>query len=508
MSDNPLRILGLKVENFKRIKAVNITPKGDLVKISGRNAQGKSSVLDAFWAALGGKGVLPAKPIHTGAEKAKIQLSLGSGNVVELIITRTITAKTTTLTVETPDGASFKSPQSMLDALMGSLTFDPLAFVRMDTKAQAAELRRIAEIGIDIDALDAASKADYDKRTVANRSAKDLKVVADAIVHCEECEDIPIGPLMDRFQAISDASTAFTTEKTRRDGLRAELSRQEIRLVNLRAEIVKVEDWANQTRLYLENLAPQVEPESAEDLKAEITRAGEFNKLQVQARAQNKGLADKRAEIAKLEAESEALTQAIEAREKAKAEALKGAKMPVEGLSFADGAVTFQGEPFSQASAAEQLRVSTAIAMAANPRLRVIRITDGSLLDSDSLAMLANMADEGGYQIWIEMVDETGKVGIHIEDGEVASDNQSEPPVPVVIESTPGTTNPKVEEQMVAILEHSEGAPQSVPEPELPWDEMIPPPPPAEGEDQSQEAQARLEAVRESYKLAFGEEMP
>jgi hypothetical protein len=57
----------------------------------------------------------------------------------------------------------------------------------------------------------------------------------------------------------------------------------------------------------------------------------------------------------------------------------------------------------------------------------VIRISDGSLLDSDSLALLAEMATEGDYQIWIEMVDSTGKVGISIEDGAVAADNQTEP---------------------------------------------------------------------------------
>jgi hypothetical protein len=57
----------------------------------------------------------------------------------------------------------------------------------------------------------------------------------------------------------------------------------------------------------------------------------------------------------------------------------------------------------------------------------VIRISDGSLLDSDSLALLAEMATEGDYQIWIEMVDSTGKVGISIEDGAVVADNQAEP---------------------------------------------------------------------------------
>lgn len=109
----------------------------------------------------------------------------------------------------------------------------------------------------------------------------------------------------------------------------------------------------------------------------------------------------------------------MEAREKAKADAISAAQLPVQGLGFGDGVVTFNGIPFDQASSAEQLRVSMAIAMASNPKLRVIRITDGSLLDEDSLAAIADMAKAEDYQIWIERVDATGKVGILIEDGQV-----------------------------------------------------------------------------------------
>ena len=100
-------------------------------------------------------------------------------------------------------------------------------------------------------------------------------------------------------------------------------------------------------------------------------------------------------------------------------EAIAAAKMPVAGLGFGDGVVTYNDIPFDQASSAEQLRVSLAIAMAANPKLRVIRIEDGSLLDEDSLAQIAAMAKDHDYQVWIERVETSGKVGFVIEDGHV-----------------------------------------------------------------------------------------
>jgi len=57
--------------------------------------------------------------------------------------------------------------------------------------------------------------------------------------------------------------------------------------------------------------------------------------------------------------------------------------------------------------------------MAASPTLRLIRIRDGSLLDDDAMKLLSKMAEKDGYQIWIERVDTSGKVGFIIEDGSV-----------------------------------------------------------------------------------------
>ena len=136
-------------------------------------------------------------------------------------------------------------------------------------------------------------------------------------------------------------------------------------------------------------------------------------------------LSDLQAQAKAKEDESKRLTEAMEARTKAKENAISRATMPIPALGFGDGLVLYQGIPFEQASSAEQLRVSTAIAMAANPKLKVIRITDGSLLDSDSLAMLHAMAEENGFQVWLEVVSDSKNIGVVISDGEVVADNQA-----------------------------------------------------------------------------------
>jgi hypothetical protein len=126
-------------------------------------------------------------------------------------------------------------------------------------------------------------------------------------------------------------------------------------------------------------------------------------------------------EAVALERQAQGITELMDERTKFKMDAISKAQMPVEGLGFGEGLVTYRAIPFEQCSSAEQLRVSLSIAMAANPKLRVIRIQDGSLLDEDSLAAIATMAKAGDYQVWIERVDTSGKIGIVIEDGSIIS---------------------------------------------------------------------------------------
>ena len=74
-----MKIIELQAENVKRLKAVEITPNGTLQVIGGKNAQGKSSVLDAIWLALGGGKAAKDTPlpIRDGEATAKVRLDLG-----------------------------------------------------------------------------------------------------------------------------------------------------------------------------------------------------------------------------------------------------------------------------------------------------------------------------------------------------------------------------------------------------------------------------------------------
>jgi len=94
--------------------------------------------------ALGGRQQIPAEPIRRGADHAEVVVDLG-----EIIVRRTFTASGGgQLVVSNREGARFQSPQSMLDALVGRLSFDPLAFAREKPARQAEILREL--VGLDL----------------------------------------------------------------------------------------------------------------------------------------------------------------------------------------------------------------------------------------------------------------------------------------------------------------------------------------------------------------------
>ncbi len=417
-----MKIVSLIAENVKRLQAVEIAPDGNVVQITGRNGQGKTSVLDSIWWALAGTKPIQAAPIRKGADEARIQLDLGQIKVI-----RTFRRKaegddyTTSIAVEGAEGARFPSPQKMLDALLGELSFDPLAFARMEPKKQFEALRRFAP-EVDFEAIDAQNKGDYERRTELNRFAKQERAAAQAIVIPAGTPEEPVdkSALVARLDLAGKDNEQLVQRRTNREriakdaeALRREAAKLRDQIEDLKEQLEHCETSAAAKEKQLADAPPLPAPVDTAPIVQAIAQADKTNEAVRKVDEKLKHV--KRAQ--QLENEAEELTQRMADRNEAKRAAIAAAKMPVEGLSFGDGIVLLNGVPFDQGSDAEQLRASVAIAAALNPKLRVIRIRDGSLLDDQAMVWLAKFAQDLDMQIWIERVDGSGKVGFVIEDG-------------------------------------------------------------------------------------------
>jgi energy-coupling factor transporter ATP-binding protein EcfA2 len=431
-----MKIISLTAENVKKLSVVEITPQGNLVQITGKNGQGKSSVLDSISWALEGTEHIQAMPIRKGQKEGRIKLDLGEVIVRRTFKERTIETDgvervdgyTTSVVVENTDGSRFPSPQKLLDSFLGALAFDPLAFAQMEPKEQFETLKRFVP-GVDFDAIEKANTADYQARTDVNRRAKEARSQAAGI-------SVPANTpaeLVDEAALVASLEEAGRTnadiESRRGRRLAAEYKagqhRDEMAKHQSRAaELRKQADDEDRLALMDEGSAMEIEAKlsAAPPLPAAVDTSAIRANIEM-ARQTNRAVADakRKAEIetraAALEGESKKLTKAMEKRETDKRAAIAAAKLPVAGIEFGDGTILMNGLPFDQASDAEKLRASVSIAMAMNPKLRVVRVRDGSLLDEDGLSLLAKMADEADCQVWLERVDSTGKVGFVLENG-------------------------------------------------------------------------------------------
>lgn len=428
-----LRIVALDVENIKRLSAVHIEPGGGaVVTIAGRNAQGKTSVLDAIAYCLGGEKLMPTEPMRRGAKTGMIRVDLGDSLIVE----RTFTAKGSYLKVRGVEGKPLLTPQKILDELAGRLTFDPLAFARMTAKEQGALLLVLAGLDAKLNDLDAKRAEVYTERTDANREEKRLKAVYESAPRPAEGtpqEGIEVKEWTQKLdEAVEHNAMVIDVDHKILDArrtigdLRFAIDSDNAQIESLRDQIEQLTDAVSTASAQLEE-ATKKEAELVDELKplelidlapirqkiedaAEVNRQLEIRKARERAAEEWKSAREKAGEFDEL----------IEDIDKAKAGMLKAARFPVDGLSVEDGAAMYNCLPFDQASAAEQLKVSLAIGWELNPKLKVMLVRDGSLLDDESLEIVRKSAEENNGQLWIERVKAgSGEAAIIIEDGMV-----------------------------------------------------------------------------------------
>jgi energy-coupling factor transporter ATP-binding protein EcfA2 len=419
-----VKVTQFAAKNYKRLRYVEMKPEGELVIVGGRNAQGKTSALDALADALSGTKTKALEPVRKGEDRADIIVKTDTGLTIRKYYTA---AGGYGLRVQTDDGMEVPGAAAYLGQFFNSLTFDPLEFARADEKRQASTLRRLA--GIDTTELDASREEAFTSRTVVNRRVRDLEG------ELKSMGDRPMvaGKVVDVTTLLTQQQTMLAV-KEQNDAVRRDHAGRLMALDNYRqalARLLQEREDLSARIIVAEHNVKDVMAE-IETLSAQVAIQGEPNLAGIReaianAQTSNAGVGaakrwdqtSERLDAAKQEAQ--ALTDQLDVIDTKKLAQLRDAKYPLPTLEVdAAGHVLYAGVPFSQASAAEQVKVSAACGLALKPELRVLIIRDGSLLDDDSMASLEALAVEYDAQLFIERVGTVG-ASVVIEDGEVVS---------------------------------------------------------------------------------------
>ena len=338
-----MKIINLKSTNIKGIKAIDITPKDDIVIISGKNGAGKTSALDTIWYVICWKAGAKETPmpIRKGKKEAEGEVTLCedltpdeivAGKIPEVLFIVNRVWKTngdTQLKVTNGKGLKYTTPQKLLDDFIGYLSFDPRLFSQMKGREQRQVL--IDLTGFDVTEIEKKIAFLYDQRLEKGREVKLLSGNREKIT----LEDLPEELIS--VDDINDELQEAMVTNTKMDDMVRKQEESQKEILRLNDIIISCEDY-----LQIHEKIP------VESLREKLTESQAINE-QIRTRDRNK-IADRKENKAKNEYDD--FTQDINEQIKIKIDGLKENwhKIPDQKLSLTEEGIAYDDTPFNEKS--------------------------------------------------------------------------------------------------------------------------------------------------------------
>lgn len=419
-----MQVISLEIIGFKKILAGSAIFKDGVTFITGDNGAGKSSFLDAILVALGACTV--EKPVNKDSARSVVTLRLGDDNE-GYDIERKFTDSGKYLDVRRSDGKKITSPQKFLDSLFASC-IDPEAFLRMK-KADACAQLRIA-CGINTDHLDQKSKELFDSRTIVNRELArheaTLQSLGDKV---DAPEPLSASDLLSELDTRKSAVESFEllrnngiSLRDKRPALVASIEEAKKVLKQLEDDLVDLDCSMKDIRETCASNLQNYQSDKARiiEINKSLSAIDENNRIASDAKYKNAQIDEAMRLRNAKHAESYELTQKIEAIAAEKKEILELADYPVEGMYVEGDGIYVNDVPLSEVNTADRIRIAMHVAMNQNPKLKIVIIRNGSMLDEKSLKIVEEMATAKGYQVLIEKVGSHSGESIHITEGVIS----------------------------------------------------------------------------------------
>lgn len=420
-----MKITLIDVEDYKRIKKIVISPgERSLIKIAGKNKQGKSSLLGAMSAAIGGGKEAAEEPIRKGQKRADIKIEFDGDLVVHR---KFLSSGSSNLEIKNKDGSKLSKPQQILDKLIGARFLSPLEFMRLPEKKQREVLLQCAKMDLDLDEHTKERKEVFEERTNVNRDVKRLTAELEASPDPGKIPDATTpGELLETLDALIKHDKEASEARHKLEAMRTSAKAQKETIADLEDRLKKAKDelaeFTKEGKEFSSKWSDIIEVDNTEEIAAtreavdKATASGE-ERVRLEAQKERHDKASKALHDAT--ASAVRLTAALDELDAKKTKALSEADMPIKGLDVDEDRVLFGEVPLSQASGAEQLQVSLALAAAMSPELKDIWVEDGALLDEDSLELVHQFAKDNGLRIWLERVGVSDDDCIILEEGTV-----------------------------------------------------------------------------------------
>lgn len=407
-----IKINTLEIENVKRIRAVAFTPsENGLTIIGGRNNQGKTATLDSIAWALGGDRYKPSEPAREGSTiPPYIKITLSNGLLVER------SGKNSVLKITDPSGR--KSGQQLLNEFVDELALNLPKFMEQNNKEKADTLLRIIGVGDQLHELERKEAELYNRRRAIGIEADRKKKYADAMVCYPDTpkEPVSISELIQRQQTILAQNGENQRKRDHAFQLQAERNALAEKVNALREELDRYTKQLAQVDHDMTiafKTAEELQDESTQQLEQDIAGIEAIN-IKVRANCDREKAEQ---DAAYYTDQYEGMSRDLDTVRKEKYDLLNGANLPLPGLSVEDGELTYNGRKWDGMSSSEQLRVSTAIVRAINPKCGFVLLDKLEQMDLDTLREFGTWIESQGLQAIATRVSTGDECSIIIEDG-------------------------------------------------------------------------------------------
>lgn len=414
-----MKIEQVKIKEFKILENLDETIKGNHILIMGDNGVGKSSLIQFIEIALGKQSNIPP-------------LAKGEG---EVFVNKD--GKVFTFGVKFKDGkpvVTVTSPEGLKDtrkgtiaSIVGAVDFDIDEFVELSKttagqKKQVEIFKSFLPDDIKKQLTDYAQniKVKYDERTDTNRMIKEKEGFIKShrlysVIGVKKFEQVKIDAVYSELSLIQQSNNKISGFASKVEGLITENARlqNEIKDVQLKLDQLKNAWVENEEKIKNGNEYLKSNPiQDVSKFEEQLKTANEINKDYDDAQSLLKEISL----VDKMKDEAGEMTAYIESSKEAVANAIRDMDSPVQGLSFDDDMLVYNGIPVNpdSLSTSEIMELGIRLKMAENKDLGILFIQRAESIGADRFKLIKEIADKAGWQIIAEQV-ERGEKKLHIE---------------------------------------------------------------------------------------------
>jgi hypothetical protein len=432
------RVATYEAHNICGLKDVSFDLTGrHLFIVGGKNAQGKTSALDALRMALCGKQgcEYPEVPLRVGEREGWVKVALDgdledAGLVAELRFTRGRGGDVKEeFRLTDSEGKPVPSPRTLLQRLFNLRAFDPLDFERMDKRQKRETLLKL--VGVDLKSYQQQHAKLYAERTAVGKEGKKLVGKLNAMPRHTGVpeEEVSVADLVAEKDRRSGVNRHNEKERERCEALAADRAMKTKAVGDLEEQLLAIQAKLEDAKLKLNAADAVLTAQMATVKVLEDQDVDAVHQQILSAQVTNQKVRDNEAwkavdaEVEHNRDEWERLTVEMDSLARKQEAELKAANWPVTGLSFDDDGVLYDGLPIEQASKSQRIMVSARIGMALNPRLRLLVSEGGGDMDVDTLEALDRLMEEEQFQMVLELVsrgaEDDERCAVVIENGRV-----------------------------------------------------------------------------------------